>query len=104
MENIKNIPPGECVWVITRDEIGEPVEINGYMHLAHTVGAVILTPYINSLTQVEEVIDHLIEETAEENNISLVVFPDRDCYLSYEEAQAAMEQETGEREENSDEA
>ncbi len=104
MENIKNITPGECVWVIVRDEIGEPAEINGYMFLAHTVGAVILTTYINSLTQVEEVIDQLIEGTAKGFDLPLSVFPNEDCYLSYEEAQAAMEQETGEREENSDEA
>lgn len=100
MENVKNLTPGECVWVIIRDEIGEPAEINGYMYLAHVEDAVILTPYINSLTKVEDVIEHLIKETAEDDWLPLVVFPDKDCYLSYEEAQAALEQETGAREED----
>lgn len=100
MENKKNITPGECVWVIARNSIGEPEEINGYVYLARVEDAVILTPYINSLTRVEDVIEHLIEETAEENWLLLAVFPDKDCYPSYEEAQAAMEQEAGIREED----
>lgn len=104
MENNKNITPGECVWVTARNEIGEPEEINGYMYLAHVADAVVLTPYINSIIQVEEVIEHLIKETAEDNWLPLAVFPDKDCYLSYEEAQAAMEQETGDREEIADES
>lgn len=100
MENIKTITPGKTVWVIVRDEIGEPVDIDGYLFLANTMGAVILTPYINNLTHLDDVIKHLIEETAEDNRLPLVIFPDTDCYLSYEDAQAAMVQETGDREDN----
>ncbi len=100
MESIKNITPGECVWAIVRDEIGEPVDIDGYLFLANTMGAVILTPYINNLPHLDDVIKHLIEETAEDIRLPLVIFPDTDCYLSYEDAQAAMVHETENREED----
>lgn len=100
MEDNKKFIPGDCVWVIARDEIGEPVDADGYMYLAQVADAVIATPYINSLVQVEDVIEHLIMETAEDNFLPLAVFPGRDCYPTYEEAQAALEQETIAREDN----
>lgn len=100
MKDNKKFTPGDCVWVIARDEIGEPVGPDGYMYLARAVDAVIVTPYINSMVQVEDVIEHLIMETAEDNFLPLAVFPGRDCYPTYEEAQAALEQETIAREDN----
>lgn len=98
MKDNKKFTPGDCVWVIARDEIGEPVGPDGYMYLAHVADAAIATPYINSLVQVEDVIEHLIMETAEDNFLSLAMFPSRDCYPTYVEAQAALEQEMNVRE------
>lgn len=87
MENIQNITPGECVWVIVRDEIGEPYDVNGYIFLAQVAGAAIVTPYINDLESLEDILMYHIEETAKNNDPPLAVFPLDDCYESKADAE-----------------
>ena len=85
--------PGEKVWIIERDDCGDPYEISGYMFLASTGNAVIVTAYINSLEDLEETLDYHIQETAENYETDLDVFPEEDCYLTREEAEAVLAQE-----------
>ena len=81
---------GEQVWIIERDDCGDPYEISGYMFLASTGNAVIVTAYINSLEDLEETLGYHIQETAENYETDLAVFPEEDCYLTREEAEAAL--------------
>ena len=82
--------PGGQVWIIERDDCGDPYEISGYMFLASTGNAVIVTAYINSLEDLEETLGYHIQETAENYETDLAVFPEEDCYLTREEADAAL--------------
>ena len=82
--------PGGQVWIIERDDCGDPYEISGYMFLASTGNAVIVTAYINSLEDLEETLGYHIQETAENYETDLAVFPEEDCYLTREEAEAAL--------------
>ena len=82
--------PGKQIWIIERDECGEPCEISGYMFLAFAGHAVIVTPYINSLEDLDSILDYHIEETAENYDTDLAVFPVEDCYMTREEAEGAL--------------
>ena len=82
--------PGEDVYVVERDEYGEPTEVSGYMLLAIVEQAVILTPYINDLETLDETLDSLIDETRDSFDVDLAVFPLEDCYKTRDEAHAAM--------------
>lgn len=88
--------PGEEVWIVERDEDGNACEVSGYVFLAEVAGAVILTPYINDLEDLEDLLDYHIEETATNYDTDLAVFPTADCYTDQEAAEAALKAETGE--------
>lgn len=92
----RGLTPGEEVWVVERDEGGNACEYSGYVFLAEAAGAVILTAYINDLEDLEELLEYHIEQTAEDYDTHLAVFPTSDCYTSREEARAALEQEKAE--------
>ncbi len=81
---------GDTVWIIERDEDGAACDYSGYMFLCATVGAVICTPFIGGLGTTEETIQYLIEETAENYDAHLSVFPANDIYLTKEEAAKAL--------------
>ena len=82
--------PGEQAWVVERDEDGHACDVSGYMFLAEVAGAVILTPYINDIDDLEGTMQHHIEETAENYDTDLAVFPLADCYCAREEAIQAL--------------
>ena len=82
--------PGEQVWVVERDEDGLACDVSGYMFLSEVAGAVILTPYINDIDDLEGTLQHHIEETAENYDTDLAVFPLADCYCTREEATQAL--------------
>ena len=90
--------PGEAVWIVERDEDGNACETSGYMFLAEVADAVIVTSYINDLESLEETIAYHIEQTAEDYDTHLSVFPAADCYADREEAKAALKTETCEEE------
>lgn len=56
--NIK-FEPGAPVWVVERDEDGESREVSGYMFLAQSREFAIVSPYINSIEDVDETLAHL---------------------------------------------
>ena len=91
--------PGECVFVVERDEDGNACEMSGYMFLAEVADAAIVTSYINDLDSLEDTIAYHIEQTVEDYDTHLAVFPMTDCYFVQEEAEAALKAETGEEEE-----
>lgn len=79
---------GDTVYIIERED-GEAEDYTGYMFLAQTANAVIVTPFINDY-DVEETIEDLIQETAETMDVDLCVFPLEDCYTTKEDAKTAL--------------
>lgn len=82
--------PGQEIYVVERDEDGAACDVSGYMFLAEVAGAAILTSYINDLETLEETLDYHIEETADNYDTDLVVFPVDDCYADRDAAEQAL--------------
>ncbi len=77
---------GDKVWVIDREN-GEPVDISCIQFLAKSEGFIIGTAWINDL-DISGTIEYHINETQDNFGTDLKVYPDRDCYLTEEEAEA----------------
>ena len=95
MANDAKFTPGMPVWVVARDEDGNACESSGYVFLAKVGHAVILTPRIYGLEDLEELLDYHIEETRNESELPLAVFPVSDCYINKEAAKEALLAEEG---------
>lgn len=89
----KEFVPGLEVWAVERDEDGTAVGVAGLVFLAEVAGAVIATPYIYELDDVESILEYHIQETAVNGGTDLMVFPEADCYCSREEAKQAFRKE-----------
>ncbi len=87
--------PGTEVWVVNRDEYGEAYDASGYMFLAEVSGFVILTAYINDLEGLTDTMAYHADETSMNYDTNLVVYPAADCYLTREEAEAALDAQEG---------
>lgn len=86
--------PGQRVYVVERDEDGTACEVSGYMFLAKAADAVILSSFINDLETVEDTLQYHIEQTAEDYDTHLAVFPASDLYATYTQACLALTKET----------
>lgn len=94
---LQEFTPGEPVYVVERDEDGNACETSGYMFLAKSADAVILSPYINDLDTLEETLEYHIEQTAEDYDTHLAVFPAADCYENLDLATKALNAEKEDR-------
>lgn len=92
MANDSKFTPRMHVYVIMRDEDGNATEIGGYVFLAHVEGVVILTSYINDY-DFDGILAYHVQCTAEDYETNLCVFPDEDCYCSYDDCKADFEKE-----------
>jgi hypothetical protein len=90
----KNFNPGEIIWIVERDETGYASGVSGSVFLAELAGAVIVTPKIYGRDSLEEIMAYHIEETAEDYDTDLSVFPAQDCYRCKHEAMEARYNET----------
>lgn len=90
----EKLTPGQEVWVVERDECGNACEVVGYVYLATVAHAVILTPYINDLDELTDILDYHIEETQNEYDTHLTVFRACDCYPNKLAARCALKTET----------
>lgn len=82
--------PGDTVYIVERDDWGEVYDVSGYMYLAEVAHGIICCPWYNNLQNVDDMIEHFIEETAMDNELCMRVFPIDDCYCDLDEARAAM--------------
>lgn len=85
--------PGDSVYVIERDESDKPVDYSGYMCIAVSENAVVLSSYINDLEDITDTLEYHIRETAENFDTHLAVFPLGDCYATAEDAKKAIDDE-----------
>lgn len=85
--------PGDDVYVIERDENDKAVDYSGYMCIAVSENAVVLSSYINDLEDIADTLEYHIKETAENFDTHLAVFPLGDCYSTAEEAKKAIDDE-----------
>lgn len=84
--------PGREVWIVERDEDGEPECITGYVFLAQVKDYVIVAGFLNGSGDVDEILEDQAEQTLIEYNGDLPVFPACDCYLDKEFALKAMKE------------
>ncbi len=88
------VSTGDEVWVVERDEVGYPMDFTGYMFLAKTGEAVLACSFINDMTEADETLEYLIQETEEDDLLGEIgVFRARDCYPTRDAAENALNDE-----------
>lgn len=86
------VPPckvGDEIWVIDRED-GEAVDISCIQFLAKSKGCIIGTAWINDY-DLDETLEFHKNETQNNVDTDLKVYPDEDCFLTREEAEKALE-------------
>lgn len=83
---------GGEIWVIDRED-GEAVDISCIQFLAKSKGCIIGTAWINDF-DIDETIEYHINETQENFDCELKVYPDEDCFTTKEEAEAKLKERT----------
>lgn len=82
---------GEEIWVIDRED-GEAVDISCVQFIAKSKGCIIATSWINDY-DIDETIAYHINETQENFDTDLQVYPDGDWFTTKEQAEQALEEE-----------
>ncbi len=85
--------PGAVVWALERDRTGAAVDFSGHMFLSQSRGSVIVSSFVYGLEGVRDTLDYLEKDTRLNDYVDLAVFPASDCYLTREEAEAALKKE-----------
>lgn len=94
---IKNLKPGAEVAVVERNEDEEALGTGRYMFLAIVKKFVICSFFIacdNSHEDIDGTLLYHAQETAEDYDTDLCVFPIEDCYETIKEAKEAFVRET----------
>lgn len=91
--------PGDYVYVVERDEFGYSVDASGFMYIAEVCDAVIVSPLVNEIEDINELICYFIEETCNDNELPLRVFPIEDCFYTFDEARIVFERDRDTEEE-----
>ena len=79
---------GGEIWVIERED-GEAVDVSCVQFLAKSKGCIIATSWINDY-DLDETLEYHINETQNNFDTDLKIYPEEDCFLSCEEAEAAI--------------
>lgn len=85
--------PGDEVYVVERESDGTAIDSTGYMFIAEVGYFVIVSSYINDLETLSDTLDYHVDETRDNYETHLGVFPVCDCYESLELANAALTKE-----------
>lgn len=86
------VKPAHEVWIVERDEDGEPECVTGYVFLAQVKDHVIVARFLNGSGDVDEILKDQAVQTLIEYNGDLPVFLACDCYLDKESALKAMKE------------
>ena len=95
MEKDMKFIPGQAVCIIQRDDIGDPCEIVGVQYLAYCAGSVIVAPYVGDIDDLCEALTYHMEESRNDMQSCLLVYPAGDCYGDEDDAREAFRSETG---------
>lgn len=85
---VQTCKPGDKIWVLERED-GEPVDISCVQFLAKSKGCIIATSWINDY-DIDETIEYHIDETQNNLDTDLMVYPEEDCFLTIEEAKEKL--------------
>lgn len=91
--SIKNLVPGNTVYVVHDDNYCSGSGISGFMFLANVNHYVIASCFVSGLKTATETLQDYADEVQEEGYAELVVFPEKSCYSSRDDALAALELE-----------
>ena len=97
---IRNLNPGADVAVVERDEFGEAVDTTRYMFIARANEFVICSAFIYGIDGIDATLSYHAQETADNYDTDLCVFPIEDCYETLSEAKEALALETKTEDEN----
>ena len=86
---------GDEVWVVERDEDGNPDDFSGYIFITSVRGIAIVSPSINGCADSDFLLSDFVEETAMSGSGDFSGYPIGDCYGTCEEAKAALREAEG---------
>lgn len=89
------LAPGDEVWVVERDEDGNPDDFSGYIFITSVRGIAIVSPSINGCADLDFLLSDFVEETAMSGSGDFSGYPIVDCYGTCEEAKAALREAEG---------
>lgn len=92
---VTELAPGDEVWVVERDEDGNPDDFSGYIFITSVRGIAIVSPSINGCADLDFLLRDFVEETAMSGSGDFSGYPIGDCYGTYEEAKAALREAEG---------
>lgn len=84
---------GQEVWVIERDEMDEAYDVSGYIFITEVMGVAIVHPFLGDCGEIDEILDHMLEETREIYGCEVMAYPIVDCYETLKAAESALEDE-----------
>lgn len=86
--------PGDEVWVVERDETGEPDCVSGYVFVSAASGVALVHPFIGGSGDLYDILQDCLDNTAEaDGTCDIAAYPLDDCYGSRKDAEAALEGE-----------
>ena len=92
---VTELAPGDEVWVVERDEDGNPDDFSGYIFITSVRGIAIVSPSINGCADSDFLLSDFVEETAMSGSGDFSGYPIGDCYGTCEEAKAALREAEG---------
>ena len=92
---VTELAPGDEVWVVERDEDGNPDDFSGYIFITSVRGIAIVSPSINGCADLDFLLRDFVEETAMSGSGDFSGYPIGDCYGTCEEAKAALREAEG---------
>lgn len=82
--------PGQQVWVVERNEYGNPYDVSGYIFVALVHKTVIVSPYINDSDDIDAALEYAVEQKQNCDEAVLEAYSVYDCFATKEDAEAHL--------------
>lgn len=83
--------PGDEVWVVERDETGEPDCVSGYVFVTAAPGVALVHPFIGGSGDLQDILQDCLDNTEMSSTCDIEAYSLDDCYVSRKDAEAALE-------------
>ena len=83
--------PGDEVWVVERDETGEPDCVSGYVFVTAAPGVALVHPFIVGSGDLQDILQDCLDNTEMSSTCDIEAYSLDDCYVSRKDAEAALE-------------